>query len=448
LKPARGKIGLLTLVAAIYAMVAGGPFGVEEIVGRNGYAGAVLILCVTPLLWAVPTALMVSELASALPETGGFYVWVRRALGPFWGFQECWLSFVGSIFDMALYPILFAAYLTHLVPALGKGQIPFLVGAAIIAACVAMNLLGTGFVGTGSVVFVLLLLAPFAVLTTRAFVLPHIPAAAPALTHRDMLGGILIAMWNYMGWDNASTIAGEVRNAPRTYARAMLLSVVVVVASYVVPILAMAHAHVPVSEWETGSWVNLAARLGGPHLAFFMTGAAVIAALTTFNALVLSLSRLPYAMARDGFLPRIFVRQNRYRAPWVAIVICAIFWACAMGLGFERTLMLDVLLTGLSILLEFAALIALRVKEPSLPRRFRIRGGALGLVLVSAPPALLIALSCVRNHAERIGSVNALVVGVGLVLLGGVLYSISAARRTVARDEVAPGAAVQSAEAD
>jgi amino acid transporter len=210
----------------------------------------------------------------------------------------------------------------------------------------------------------------------------------------------------------------------------------------------MAHAHVPVSEWETGSWVNLAARLGGPHLAFFMTGAAVIAALTTFNALVLSLSRLPYAMARDGFLPHVFVRQNRYGAPWVAIVVCAIFWACAMGLGFERTLMLDVLLTGLSILLEFAALIALRVKEPGLPRRFRIHGGALGLVVVSAPPALLIALSCVRNHAERIGSINALIVGLGLVLLGGVLYSIAAARRTVAHDAAAPGAAVKSAEAD
>jgi amino acid transporter len=424
------KIGLLALVAATYAMVAGGPFGLEEIVGSNGYTGAILILCITPLLWAVPAALMVSELASALPETGGFYVWVRRALGPFWGFQECWLSFVGSIFDMALYPILFSAYLAHLVPSLGKGLLPFLIGVLMIAACVGMNLLGTGFVGQGSIVFVLFLLAPFGFLIAHGLSLPHLAAAQPTLTKTDALGGILIAMWNYMGWDNASTIAGDVRNAHRTYTRAMLVSVVVVVVTYVAPILAVAHAGVPLSAWETGSWVTLAARFGGQRLALFMTAAGVLAALTTFNALVLSLSRLPYAMARDGFLPHAFARENRYGAPWVAIVVCAIFWACAMGLGFEKTVMLDVLLTGLSILLEFAALIALRIKEPELPRPFRVGGGIAGLVLLVTPPAILIVISCARNHAERIGSVNALTFGVAIVLLGGIVYLLGPHRRT------------------
>ena len=82
------KIGLFALIAATYAMVSGGPFGVEEIVGKNGYAGAMLILVITPLIWAVPMGLMVSEMASALPETGGPYIWVRRAMGPFWGFRN------------------------------------------------------------------------------------------------------------------------------------------------------------------------------------------------------------------------------------------------------------------------------------------------------------------------------------------------------------------------
>jgi amino acid transporter len=146
LKAAR-KIGQLALIAATYSMVAGGPFGLEEIVAHNGYRGAILILCITPILWALPTALMVSELASALPQTGGFYVWVRRALGPFWGFQECWLTFMGSIFDMAIYPILFSAYLAHLVPALGKGFNPLLIGCLMILVCAVMNLLGTIFRG-------------------------------------------------------------------------------------------------------------------------------------------------------------------------------------------------------------------------------------------------------------------------------------------------------------
>ena len=426
---------MLALVAAIYAMVAGGPFGLEEIVAGNGYGGAVLILCLTPLLWAVPTTLMVSELASALPETGGFYIWVRRALGPFWGFQECWLSFVGSIFDMALYPILFAAYLAHLVPRLGQGRLPFLIGALMVLICVLLNMLGTHAVGDSSILLVLFLLAPFAFLIARSIAGAHPPtAAAPAaVPHTDALGGILIAMWNYMGWDNASTIAGDVRHAHRTYSRAMLLSLVLVTASYIAPIVAVAHARVPSLAWETGSWVNFALLLGGPGLAFFTTAAALVAALTTFNALVLSLSRLPYAMARDGFLPGVFARTNRFGAPWVAVIVCACFWTGALALGFERTLMLDVLLTGFSILLEFAALIALRIKEPALPRTFRVPGGGAGLLLVTAPPAILIAIACVRNHGEHIGPFNALTAGVGLVLLGAVLYFASRARRTAAQ---------------
>src|SRR5438067_502037 len=109
----RRKITLLPLIAATYFIVAGGPFGLEDTVSRAGYAGAIAILLLTPLIWALPTALMVSEMTSAVPEEGGYYVYVTRAMGPFWGFQEAWLSLVGSIFDMAIYPTLFVGYLGH-----------------------------------------------------------------------------------------------------------------------------------------------------------------------------------------------------------------------------------------------------------------------------------------------------------------------------------------------
>ena len=115
------QITLVPLIAATYFLVAGGPYGLEDIVSKAGYAGAMLILLITPLLWSLPAALMVSELASALPDEGGYYVWVTRAMGRFWGFQEAWLSLVGSVFDMALYPTLFVAYLGHFAPALTAG---------------------------------------------------------------------------------------------------------------------------------------------------------------------------------------------------------------------------------------------------------------------------------------------------------------------------------------
>src|SRR5947208_5432770 len=90
-------------------MVSGGTYGTEDIVHGAGYGRAILILLLTPILWSLPTAFMIGELSSALPFEGGYYAWVRRAMGNFWGFQEAWLSLAASIFDMAIYPTLFVA---------------------------------------------------------------------------------------------------------------------------------------------------------------------------------------------------------------------------------------------------------------------------------------------------------------------------------------------------
>ena len=146
-------------------------------------------------------------------------------------------------------------------------------------------------------------------------------------------------------------------------------------------------------------------------------------AVGTFTALMLSLSRLPVAMADDGFLPKVFARVHpRTGAPWVAIIACAVFWALFFPLGFESLVIIDVLLTGLSILLEFVALVVLRIREPDLPRPFKIPGGIIVAVAIGIPPAALVALSMVRNSSESLGPVNGLVVGLGLAALGPVLY--------------------------
>jgi amino acid transporter len=199
--PRAARVTLLPLIAAVYLMVSGGPFGLEDIVSKAGYTGTILILLVTPLIWALPTALMVAELASALPEDGGFYVWAFRSMGPFWGFQEAWLSLVGSIFDMAIYPTLFVGYLGHFAPSLTAGGRGIAIGVALIAICAAWNVAGAKTVGGSSFVMTVLLLAPFAVLAAYAgFHREAVPAHAVPLHNVDILGGILVAMWNYMGW--------------------------------------------------------------------------------------------------------------------------------------------------------------------------------------------------------------------------------------------------------
>ena len=159
-----GKMRLLPLIAATYFMVSGGPYGLEDIIGKAGYGRAFGLLLLIPLLWSLPTALMVGELASAMPEEGGFYQWVRRAMGPFWGFQEAWLSLAASVFDMAIYPTTFVLYLSHVAPTLTAGHRGLLLKLGIVAVSAAWNLRGAVAVGLGSVRMMAMSLSPFVVL--------------------------------------------------------------------------------------------------------------------------------------------------------------------------------------------------------------------------------------------------------------------------------------------
>src|SRR5205807_2149192 len=212
-----------------------------------------------PVIWSLPTALMVGELSAALPEEGGYYAWVRRALGPFWGVQEAWLSLAASVFDMALYPTIFVTYLARPWPGLREGSPAWAIGAAVVAACALANILGTRAVGWASVAMTAVLLGPFVVLTAVAFVrAPDAAAGVSPPGSFDLLGGILVAMWNYMGWDNASTIAGEVEQPQRTYPLAMITAVALVTGTYLLPILAATRTGIASSAWENGSWVNVA----------------------------------------------------------------------------------------------------------------------------------------------------------------------------------------------
>ena len=423
------RLTLLALVAATYCMVAGGPYGLEEVVAKCGYDRTLLLLSALPLLWGLPVTLMIAELASALPKEGGYYAWVGRALGPFWGFQEAWLSLAASVFDMALYPTLFALYVQRLSPALAGQSRAILLGLAVIALCTAWNLLGARPVGEASVGATLLLLLPFAVIVVIAAGHRGPDVGAPGAAGIDLAGAVLIAMWNYMGWDNASTVAGEVERPAHAYPRAMAGALALVAITYIVPVAAAARAGLDPSAWTTGSWADVGRRLGGPGLAVAVVAGGAVSAFAMFNALVLSYSRVPFAMAEDGLLPRAFARRSRSGAPVVSIGACAAAWALCLALGFDRLIELDVLLYGGSLALEFVALVALRVREPALARPFRIPGGLPGAVAAGIFPVLLLGVALVRNASERVGPLPSLALAGAIVAGGPVLYLSGRRRR-------------------
>ena len=139
----------------------------------------------------------------------------------------------------------------------------------VVVACAALNIAGIRVVATTSLWLFVLLSAPFAIIVVLA---PFkYGALAHAVTRRrpshvDLIGGLLVAMWNYMGWDNASTIAAEVDQPQRTYPRAILAAVLLVAISYILPVAAMWLTRLSPTAWETGSWADIAGMMGGPLL--------------------------------------------------------------------------------------------------------------------------------------------------------------------------------------
>jgi amino acid transporter len=392
-------------------MVAGGPYGLEDILGNAGYLKALLMLAVIPFVWSLPTALMVGELASAIPSEGGFYVWVRRAMGDFWGFQEAWLSLAASVFDMAIYPAIFVAYLSRVAPELTAGHRGMLWALAVVVGCAVWNLRGAKVVGVGSMVLFCVLMAPFVLLIGIAVWRWHghgsgallQPIAAPNLAL-----AVSVTLWNYMGWDNASTVAQEVDEPQRNYPRAMLGAAALVAATYILPLLAVGLAGLDAAKFSTGAWTDAARILAGPALALSVVLGGMINGVGMFNPLMMSYTRIPFAMAQDGFLPRTFARLNRFGVPWMSVVGCACIWALALNFSFERLISIDLVLYGASLLLEFVALVVLRRREPELVRPFRVPGGMAGAVAAGVGPALLIVFAMWAARGEHVLGLNAL----------------------------------------
>src|ERR1700759_5525873 len=110
------KIRPVQLVAVIFFTVSGGPYGLEPLINYAGQHAALLILLVTPLLWDVPAIFTVLELNSMMPVTGGYYQWVKYALGTRWGFYEGWWTWLYTFVDLAIYPVLFVTYFGYFFP--------------------------------------------------------------------------------------------------------------------------------------------------------------------------------------------------------------------------------------------------------------------------------------------------------------------------------------------
>jgi amino acid transporter len=392
----RRSLTTLSLVAVMFFNVSGGAFTTESLVVTVGPAVGLLILALVPVFWSVPEALIVGELASMLPEEGGYYRWVHHAFGPFWAFQNGWWTWMYSLVDMAIYPVLFNQYLTWFAPGLNSVTL-WIISLAVIWIASGINLRGAGRVGLVSIVSGVFILLAFLLVSVAALPhLNHLPwdslgKSAPAGTSAIGIG-VSIALWNYIGWDNASTVQGEVRDSSRSYPRALAITLPLVTLGYLVPLSATLAAS-DWTSWREGGWPDIAMMTAGPlgkPLAVMLSIAGMVSALALFNALLLSYSRIPLAMAGDGLLPRSLAKLDSRSTPRNAVLVSAVCYSVFALLSFVHLVVADVLLYSMALFLEFAALIALRKRKPSLRGSFRIPLGTTGVTVLALLPAVIL----------------------------------------------------------
>ena len=428
----------LPLVFILYFSTSGGAFTTETLVHEVGPGLALLILLLVPLVYSIPEVLIVGELASMLPLEGGYYRWVQRAFGQFWAYQNGWLTWMYSLVDMAIYPVLFNQYLGYFVPSLGRVE-RWIIALLVIWSATAINLRGAFRVGRTSVVAGLFVVTGFLALAIAA--LPHVthipwhPFAAPGRNVVNGLAvGLSIALWNYIGWDNASTAQGEVLDASRTYPRALGFALPLVVLSYFVPLLPALGA-TDWRSWTEGGWPEIARSAGGlfgTPLAIWIAVAGMVSALALFNALLLSYSRVPFVIADDGYLPAPLARTDRNGTPRNAVLVSALVYSAFVLIPFGSLVVADVLLYSLALSLEFASLVMLRRREPTLRGAFRIPVDANSVAVLAALPMLVLVLVVALSFRDGEYGLPALVGTAVAIVLGPLTFYVFARLRAVA----------------
>jgi amino acid transporter len=384
------RLRLLQLAAVIFLTVSGGPYGLEPLLSYAGNNGALLLLMITPVFWDIPIIFTVLELNSMMPVTGGYYQWVKRALGMRWAFYEGWWTWLYTFSDLAIYPVLFMQYAEYFFPGIGAFKIPICL--LIIWLSVGINVRGIVPVGKVSIILSALVLLPFLILFGKFFFLHGVTLGFPLLslkgTSFSALGMALYTiMWNYIGWDNVTTYAEEVNKPIRTYLVSTGIAFFSIYLIYILAIYTAQQSGINADFLSAHGFPFLGELVGGRWLAQLLALGGMASTLGIFSAVLLSVSRVPEVMANDRLLPaKLNSLHPRFNTPYFSIIICGIIVSGMILWTFTDLIIIDVTLYGMGLLLEFISLIVLRIKEPNEPRPFSIPLNVAGLCVMILLP--------------------------------------------------------------
>jgi amino acid transporter len=427
------KAGLFYLVFVMFSYTTGGPFGLEDMVTTSGPGMTLIYLLVLPLFWCIPVSLVSAELTTAMPVEGGFYRWTRAAFGDFWGFLAGWWNWSASFLLGGAYAVLFTDYLVYYFPGI-TGWKHYLVSVALIAVITWINVRGIEMVGKVATALEIFIFVPVITMIVMGLVRwhhnPFVPLIPPHQPTFKIFGvGLALGLWLYSGYEQLSTVAEEVENPQQAYPRALAMVVPLSIAAYFLPTLAGLASAGKWEQWHTGYFSDAAKIIGGslfgrPWLGTWMTLAAMVANVALLNSTVLTTTRMPFAMAEDGYLPAALTRRHsRYGTPWLAVVVSAIIYALLAWQSLGQLISVYIWLRSATTVLTVLSAWKLRRTRPEMPRAFLIPGGRAGLLYVVAAPVVMALVALLGS--DRF----ALIGGAIAMMLGPLVYGIIALTR-------------------
>jgi basic amino acid/polyamine antiporter, APA family len=394
-------------------------------------------------------ALSYAELAAALPQAGGEYVYLREAYGPLWafiyGWTQMWVAKSGSIATLATG---FFIYLANFNPKLngvwvvvplplGESGQPLeirygqLLAMGVIVVLAFINYFGVKVSGDLQVVVTLLKVGLIAGIIVIGLGTGH-GSVANYHTSIPAPGGItgffaalVAALWAYDGWNNVSMVASEVRDPQRNLPRALITGTIVVITIYLLANLAYFYV-LPAADVASSARVaaETMRRILGSFGANAVSIVAMISIFAALNGSILSGSRVPFAMARDGlFFRSVAFVHPQHRTPSVSILALSAWGALLVLSGrysqlYTYVIFASVILYGMAT----AAVIVLRFKRPDLPRPYRTLGYPFVPVVFVLGISCLVVSTLLKSPRESL-------MGLGLVSLGLPFYFVWKRRR-------------------
>lgn len=432
-KPLIKKMRLLPLIAVIFFTVSGGPYGLEPLLRYSGSHGVFLLLLITPLLWDIPAIFTVLELNSMMPVEGGYYKWVKHALGTRWGFFEGWWTWLYTFCDLAIYPVYIVTYATFFFPGIAAYKIEICL--IIIWVSAGLNILGINPVGKISLLLSVIVLIPLLILTGLFFyhhagsmVIPSPSLKGIAFPSLGM--AMYIVMWNCLGWDNVTTYAEEIEKPVRSYLISIFTAFALVIIVYVFCMLVAQQSHIDFKVLEDEGFPALGSLVGGHWLGVIIAVGGMSSYLGIYAAVLLSVSRVPKAMSDDKLLPKWFNKLHpKFNTPYISIITCSLVVSVMVLWKFEELIIIDVIVYGAGLFLEYISLIALRIKEPNTFRPFKIRLSIPALCLLTLLPlgVYIVALSGALMSNE--GGAKPAFFAIGLLVTAEIAWQIIRWRR-------------------